>query len=73
MSKETKAYNWLTSVLTGWGLKESWAKLVAGAVIGACVAAGVLTLDGCTAHYSQSADGAIEYTGRICPVDAWQK
>lgn len=73
MSKETKAYNWLTSLLTGWGLKESWAKLVAGAVIGAAVATGVLTLDGCTAHYSQTVDGAIEYTGRVFPVDAFQK
>ena len=73
MSKETKAYNWLTSLLTGWGLKESWAKLVAGALIGACVAAGVLTLDGCTASYSQTADGAIEYTGSIIPIERGSK
>ena len=73
MSKESKAYDWLTSLLTGWGLKESWAKLVAGAIIGACVAAGVLTLDSCTAHYSQSADGAIEYRGTIIPVERSKK
>lgn len=72
MSKETK-YTWLTSLLTGWGIKERWAKIIAGAVIGAAVAAGVLTLDGCTAHYSQTAAGDIEYEARVFPVDAFRK
>lgn len=51
---------------TGWK-KWLWA---AGAIIAAAVA---WFTTGCTAHYSQSAVGDIEYTGRICPVDAWQK
>lgn len=40
-------YTWLTSLLTGWGVKESWAKVLAGAIIGGLVAAGVLTVSSC--------------------------
>lgn len=47
MSNKDK-YTWLTSLLTGWGVKESWAKVLAGAIIGALVAAGVLTVSSCT-------------------------
>ncbi len=38
--------SWLAGLLSGWGIKESWAKIIAGAVIGALAAAGFLT--GCT-------------------------
>lgn len=34
IDKEEK-YNWLKSLLTGWGIKEVWAKVIAGAIIGA--------------------------------------
>ena len=57
MSTNKKIYSWLAGLLTGWGVKESWAKVLAGAVIGALVAAGVLT--GCTATYTQTAAGDI--------------
>lgn len=40
-AKET--HSWLTGLLTGWGIKESWAKLIAGAVVGALAAAGLLS------------------------------
>ena len=40
-AKET--HGWLTGLLAGWGIKESWAKLIAGAVVGALAAAGLLT------------------------------
>lgn len=69
MSNKTK-FTWLSSLLTGWGVKECWAKVIAGAIIGALAAAGVLALDSCSVRYTQSADGAIEYTGTIVPVDA---
>lgn len=72
MSNKTK-YTWLTSVLTGWGVKECWAKVIAGAIIGALCAAGVLALDGCAVRYSQTASGDIEYTGRIIPVERGEK
>ena len=36
-------HGWLTGLLTGWGVKESWAKLIAGAVVGALVAVGFLS------------------------------
>ncbi|MBE6314896.1 MAG: hypothetical protein E7079_08110 [Bacteroidales bacterium] len=42
-----KNYKWLKSFLTGWGIKESWAKLVAGAIIGALCACGFLTSCSC--------------------------
>ena len=62
------AHTWLTGLLTGWGIKESWAKILAGAIIGGAVAAGVLTLDGCSVEYSQTADG-IRYHGTVVPVE----
>ncbi len=58
-------HTWLTSLLTGWGLKESWAKVLAGAVIGALCAAGFLT--SCTASYSQTAAG--DLSARISIVE----
>jgi hypothetical protein len=38
----TSKHTWLTGILTGWGIRESWAKLIAGAVIGALAAAGLM-------------------------------
>ncbi len=35
--------SWLVGLLSGWGIKESWAKIIAGALIGALGAAGILT------------------------------
>ena len=49
---------WLAGLLTGWGVKESWAKAIAGAVVGALVAAGVLALDSCT-------PGAVHQAGLV--------
>lgn len=42
-TKTEKQFTWLTSLLSHWGIKESWAKLIAGAIIGALCAAGFLT------------------------------
>ncbi len=62
MSTNKQKLNWLTGLLTGWGIKESWAKLIAGAIIGALAALGALSLDSCTASYTQSASGDIAAT-----------
>ncbi len=43
MSTNEEKRNWLASLLSGWGMGETWAKVVAGAVIGAMTAAGILT------------------------------
>ena len=48
--------SWLAGLLTGWGVKECWAKVIAGAIIGALAAAGVLTSTGCQLSPSQMAD-----------------
>lgn len=61
MSTNKEKANWLAGLLSGWGIRESWAKIIAGAIIGAAAAAGWLT--SCTASYSQAADGAIRYEG----------
>lgn len=62
-----KAANFVTGLLTGWGLPAAWAKALSGAIIGAAigalVAAGVLT--SCTTNYSQGADGAVQYSRTI--------
>ena len=63
-------YSWLTSLLTGWGIRESWAKVLAGAIIGALCAAGVLSLDSCTPMQVKQAACIHEVyhalTGRDC-------
>lgn len=67
MSTNQEKASWLAGLLSGWGIRESWAKIIAGAVIGAAVAAGWLT--SCTASYSQAADGAVHYEGvLVLPV-----
>lgn len=62
-----KAANFLSGLLSGWGVPAAWAKALSGAiigaVIGALVAAGVLT--SCTTTYSQTADGAVHYSRTI--------
>jgi hypothetical protein len=65
MSSENNHINWLAGLLTGWGIKECWAKLLAGAIIGALSAAGVLCASSCSADYRQCADGSVEYSSRI--------
>lgn len=68
MSTNKEKASWLDGLLHGWGIKESWAKVIAGAIIGAAVAAGLLS--GCTASVCQAADGSWQYTGVIVmPVD----
>ena len=56
MNKNTETASWLAGLLTGWGVKESWAKIIAGAIIGALCAAGVLTSTGCQLSPSQTSD-----------------
>lgn len=65
MQHNSNNVKWLTGVFTGWGIKECWAKLLAGIVIGALGAAGLLCTNACTRAYHQAADGSIEYSNRI--------
>ena len=65
-ARVAKTANEKAKAATGW---KKWL-LVAAAIVAAAVA---WFTTGCTASYSQSADGAIEYTGRVFPVDAWRK
>lgn len=48
MTDNKNKVSWLTGILTGWGIKESWAKIIAGAIIGALAAAGLFTMTGCS-------------------------
>lgn len=74
MSTNKEKASWLTSLLKGWGIKESWAKIIAGAIVGALVAAGVLTSTSCTTSYTQTAAGDIAWEGAvIIPCDNCQK
>ena len=65
MKQVEKTNNWLTGLLTGWGMRAVWAKLLAGAIIGALCATGILSLDSCSTSYRQSAAGDIEFTTTI--------
>ena len=63
--KQTAAADWLTSLLTGWGIKRSWAQYIAAAIIGALAAVIALSETGCTVSASQSADGSWNYSGEL--------
>ena len=63
MNTNKEKHSWLTGLLTGWGIKESWAKVIAGMAIGALAAAGLLS--SCTAHYTQTAAGDIGFRGTV--------
>ena len=67
----SKAVAWLTS--KGWG--ATLPKMTVGAVLGAAIGiAAALGLTGCTASYSQTASGDIQYTGSIVlPVEPCKK
>jgi len=70
MSTNKEKASWLAGLLHGWGIRESWAKVIAGAVIGALCAAGLLSASGCTASVCQAADGSWQYSGIIVlPVE----
>lgn len=67
--KQTAAADWLTSLLTGWGIKRSWAQYIAAAVVGAVAAVIALSQAGCTVTAAQGADGAWMYAGElVAPV-----
>lgn len=67
----SKAVAWLTS--KGWG--STLAKVTVGAVLGAAFGiAAALGMTGCTAAYSQTASGDIQYSGSIVlPVEPVKK
>ena len=67
----TKAVAWLTS--KGWG--STLAKVTVGAVLGAAFGiAAALGMTGCTAAYTQTASGDIQYSGSIVlPVEPCKK
>lgn len=72
MKTNKEKAKWLTGLLTGWGISESWAKIIAGAIIGALIAAGALTATGCVTTYEQTADG-IHWQGAIIIPEEFAK
>ncbi len=65
MSTNKEKASWLTSLLTGWGVREVWAKIIAGAIIGALAAAGVLTQTSCTMNLMKMPDGTVKFCGAV--------
>ncbi len=53
----------MRSLLCGWGLSDCWAKLIAGMVVGALAAVGILC--SCTVSYKQNATGEREFHSTI--------
>ncbi len=60
MSDETTdKTSWLVSFLEGFGVPSNWAKVIAGAIIGAVSAYIALTSSGCSLTYTTTdADGS---------------
>ncbi len=74
MNEHQKNTSWLAGILTGWGLKESWAKLIAGALIGALGAIGILTQTGCGHTVTLEADKTLIRKDGLClsiSPDGW--
>ncbi len=74
MNEHQSNTSWLAGVLTGWGLKESWAKLIAGALIGALGAVGILTQTGCGHTVTLEADKTLICKDGLClsiSPDGW--
>ena len=63
--KYEQAEGFLTKLFTGWGAPEALARTVAGAIVGAVAAYFLATATGCTADYSQNADGSLQYHGTV--------
>lgn len=71
--KKEQAVSWLASLLTGWGIKQSWAQYIAAAVVGAIAAVMVLAQGSCTATATQGADGSWSYTGElVAPITSFE-
>ena len=67
MSDKEEKFNWLKSLLTGWGIKEVWAKLIAGAIIGAIAA---FSLSACSWDLkAANSDQIFESTVNIMPIE----
>lgn len=57
--KAQKAAGFFSGLLTGWGVPANWARVIAGAVVGAVCACFAVVSAGCTTAYTQTgADGA---------------
>lgn len=63
-----KAAGFITGLLTGWGVPANWARVITGAIIGAVATVVAMTSTGCTASYTQTADGTIQYNGALVPI-----
>lgn len=64
MSTNEEKQGWLVGLFTGWGVPASWAKFIAGAIIGGFVAIGALSASGCSAVIDQTTeDGTFHYEG----------
>ena len=55
--KEEKAAGWLITVLTGWGVPGTLARIIAGAVVGA--------IAGCRVSYTKLPDGTVQAHGSV--------
>ena len=64
-NQEQKAAGWLVTVLTGWGIPGSLARVLAGAIVGALAAWYVVTSTGCSVSYTQLPDGTIQAHGKV--------
>lgn len=73
IDKAEKASGFLSGLLTGWGLPANWARIIAGAVIGAIAAYFAATSTGCTFSQTKSTspDGASTSatSAELRPVD----
>ena len=67
MKDKQEKFNWLKSLLAGWGIRESWAKVIAGAIIGAIAA---FSLSSCSWDLKFiSPDQTFESAVEIMPIE----
>ncbi len=70
--KAEKAAGFIAGLLTGWGVPANWARIIAGAVIGAALTAVTMYTTSCTVDFTQTADGST-FHGTLVPVEELMK
>lgn len=68
-----KTHGKLTAWLTGLGVPANWAKVGAGLIIGGTIGALATCQQSCTASYSQTAAGDIQFSGTVVVPQEYRK
>lgn len=75
LDKASAGASFIAGLLTGWGIPANWARLLAGAIIGAIFALISISQSSCTSavDFRQSEDGSSCWSSELSLADDWRK